>query len=318
MKIAILGATGAVGAQMIECLIEQNIKVDELKLLASKKSEGKIIRFKGKEIVVEEAKESSFDGMNVVLGAVGNEQAKYFSPFIQKAGAIFIDNSSAFRLDDDVPLVIPEINSDDIKMHKGVIANPNCCTIIALMALYGVNKKSKITHIIASTYQAVSGAGVEGINELVNQINGSDEVKVFKDKIAYNVIGEIGGMLSNGYTSEEEKLKYEGRKILHNPDLKVSCTCVRVPVIRSHSISINFKCEKKLEYDDIVDAIKKSEGVRYCDLPMPINTNNQDLVEVGRIRKDEVIGGYALWCTGDQIRKGAASNAVSIIKYLHI
>lgn len=316
MKIAILGATGAVGQAMMESLVEQDIPVSKLVLLASKNSVGKKYLFKGEEIEVIEAKEDSFEGMDVVLGAVENDMAKYFAPYILKSKAVFIDNSSAFRLDDNVPLIVPEINGEDIKNHHGIIANPNCSTIIALMAMYGVNKLSKITHVIASTYQAVSGAGVQGIKELENQIKGSEEVNVFKEKIAYNAICEIGMVNADGYTAEEVKMQNEGRKILHNPNLLVTCTCVRVPVIRCHSISLSFKTEKKLVKEEVIKAIEESEGVKLCDLPTPLNTGNQDLVAVGRIREDHVLDGFALWCCGDQIRKGAASNAVKIIKYL--
>ncbi len=321
MKIAILGATGAVGQQMLSCLEEQNIEITELKLLASARSVGKKFLFKEKEIEVEEAKENSFEGLDIVLGAVESDMSKRFAPFIKKSGAIYIDNSSAFRMNENVPLVVPEINGEDALKHQGIIANPNCSTIISLMAIYAVNKISKITHIVASTYQAVSGAGVNGINELENQVRDIMENKkitseVFSEQIAYNCIPQISEILENDFTAEEMKMQNEGRKIFHNPNLKVTCTCVRVPVIRSHSISLSFKTEKKLSIDEIKNAIKNSKGVKLTDLPMPINTSNLDLVEVGRIRKDEVLDGYALWCCGDQVRKGAATNAVQIIKCL--
>lgn len=326
MRIGILGATGAVGQQMMECLIEQNIPVTELRLLASARSTGKKYLFKNKEILVEEANENSFQNLDVVLGAVESDMSKKFAPFIKKAGAVYIDNSSAFRMDDTVPLVVPEINGEDALKHQGIIANPNCSTIITLMSIYGINKVSKITHMIASTYQAVSGAGVNGIYELEKQVQSiinkkEVETGVFAHQIAYNCIPQISEILDNDFTSEEMKMQNEGRKILHNPDLKVTCTCVRVPVIRSHSISLSFKTERELSKDQILIAIKNSEGVRLVELPnlpMPLNTSNTDVVEVGRIRKDEVIGGYALWCCGDQVRKGAASNAVQIIKCLNI
>ncbi|HEY4532578.1 MAG TPA: aspartate-semialdehyde dehydrogenase [Fusobacterium sp.] len=321
MKIAILGATGAVGQQMMKCLIEQEIPVTTLKLLASAKSAGKKYSFQGTEIYVEEAKEDSFEGMDIVLGAVESDMSKKFAPFIQKAGAVFIDNSSAFRLDEKVPLVVPEINGEDVKYHHGIIANPNCSTIIALMSIYAVDKLSKITDMIASTYQAVSGAGNNGIYELEEQIQTLLEEKpitpkVFSHQIAYNCIPKIGNTLENGFTTEEMKMQDEGRKILHNPNLKISCTCIRVPVMRSHSISLSFRTEKKLSIEEVINAIQNSKGVRLVELPMPLTTGDQDIVEVGRIRQDEVMDGYALWCCGDQIRKGAATNAVQIIKYL--
>lgn len=321
MRIAILGATGAVGQQMIKCLEEQNINVIELRLLASAKSVGKKLKFKNKEISILETNENSFHNIDIVLGAVESNLSLKFAPYIKKAGAVFIDNSSAFRLDKDVPLVIPEINGEDALEHKGIIANPNCSTIISLMAIYGINKLSKVTHIIASTYQAVSGAGTNGINELETQIKdiiSGNEIKsqVFSHQIAYNCIPKISNLLENNFTSEEMKMQNEGRKILHNPELKVTCTCIRVPVIRSHSISLSLKTEEILNINEIRNALKNSDGVKLTELPMPINTSDLDIVEVGRIRKDEVINGYALWCCGDQIRKGAATNAIQIIKCL--
>lgn len=325
MRIAILGATGAVGQQMMDCLIEQNINVTELRLLASARSVGKKYKFKNTELAVKEANENSFENLDVVLGAVESDMSKKFAPFIKKSGAVYIDNSSAFRLDNTVPLIVPEINAEDIKKHQGIIANPNCSTIITLMAIYSINKLSKITHILASTYQAVSGAGINGISELENQIQDLKDGKkvkaeVFSYQIAYNCIPQISEVLDNGFTAEEMKMQNEGRKILHNPELKVTCTCVRVPVIRSHSISLSFRTEKELAMEDIIKALKNSSGVKFVSLPdlaTPLSTSDTDIVEVGRLRKDEVFGGYALWCCGDQVRKGAASNAVQIIKYLN-
>lgn len=321
MRVGILGATGAVGQQMLECLVEQNIDVTELRLLASARSVGKKFKFKDSEISVIEATENSFENLDIVLGAVESDMSLKFAPFIKKAGAVYIDNSSAFRLDKNVPLVVPEINGEDALKHNGIIANPNCSTIISLMSIYAINKISKVTHIIASTYQAVSGAGVNGINELENQVkdiidNKKTSVKVFSHQIAYNCIPQISEILENDFTAEEMKMQNEGRRILHNPDLKVTCTCVRVPIIRSHSISLSFRTETYLSLDEVKAAIQDSEGVKLTQLPMPLNTSNLDIVEVGRVRKDEVIDGYALWCCGDQVRKGAATNAVQIIKCL--
>lgn len=321
MRVGILGATGAVGQQMLECLVEQNIDVTELRLLASARSVGKKFKFKDSEISVIEATENSFENLDIVLGAVESDMSLKFAPFIKKAGAVYIDNSSAFRLDKNVPLVVPEINGEDALKHNGIIANPNCSTIISLMSIYAINKISKVTHIIASTYQAVSGAGVNGINELESQVkdiidNKETTVKVFSHQIAYNCIPQISEILENDFTAEEMKMQNEGRRILHNPDLKVTCTCVRVPIIRSHSISLSFRTETYLSLDEVKAAIQDSEGVKLTQLPMPLNTSNLDIVEVGRVRKDEVIDGYALWCCGDQVRKGAATNAVQIIKCL--
>lgn len=325
MKIGILGATGAVGRQMLDCLIEQEIPVDDLLLLASKKSAGQIIKFKDKDYEVKEVNHDSFKGLDVVLGASSNEVAKQYKDDIVKVGAVFIDNSSAFRMDDDVPLIVPEINGNDVKKHKGVISNPNCSTIITLMAINAINKLSKVKVMIASTYQAVSGAGKGGIDELNNEINDIDyKPSVFPYTIAYNCIPCIGSLKDNLYTSEEMKMENEGKKILHNDDLRVTCTCVRVPVLRSHCISVSLKCERALSVTEVREALSKEDGVILYDdvldnkYPMPLVTSNQDKVYVGRIREDRVLeGGISLFCSGDQIRKGAASNAVGIIKCLY-
>ena len=325
MKIGILGATGAVGRQMIDCLIEQEIPMDDLVLLASKKSAGQIIRFKDKDYEVKEVNHDSFKGLDVVLGASSNEVAKQYKDDIVKAKAVFIDNSSAFRMDDDVPLIVPEINGNDVKKHKGVVSNPNCSTIITLMAINAINKLSKVKVMIASTYQAVSGAGKGGIDELNNEISDLNyEPSVFPYTIAYNCIPCIGSLKENLYTSEEMKMENEGKKILHNDDLRVTCTCVRVPVLRSHCISVSLKCERPLSVSEVREALSKEKGVILYDdvldnkYPMPLVTSNQDKVYVGRIREDRVLdGGISLFCSGDQIRKGAASNAVQIIKCLY-
>ena len=325
MKIGILGATGAVGRQMLDCLIEQEIPVDDLVLLASKKSAGQIIRFKDKDYEVKEVNHDSFKGLDVVLGASSNEVAKQYKDDIVKAKAVFIDNSSAFRMDDDVPLIVPEINGNDVKKHKGVVSNPNCSTIITLMAINAINKLSKVKVMIASTYQAVSGAGKGGIDELNNEINDIGyKPSVFPYTIAYNCIPCIGSLKENLYTSEEMKMENEGKKILHNNDLRVTCTCVRVPVLRSHCISVSLKCERPLSVSEVREALSKEKGVILYDdvldnkYPMPLVTSNQDKVYVGRIREDRVLdGGISLFCSGDQIRKGAASNAVQIIKCLY-
>ena len=325
MKIGILGATGAVGRQMLDCLIEQEIPVDDLVLLASKKSAGQIIRFKDKDYEVKEVNHDSFKGLDVVLGASSNEVAKQYKDDIVKAKAVFIDNSSAFRMDDDVPLIVPEINGNDVKKHKGVISNPNCSTIITLMAINAINKLSKVKVMISSTYQAVSGAGKGGIDELNNEINDIDyKPSVFPYTIAYNCIPCIGSLKDNLYTSEEMKMENEGKKILHNDDLRVTCTCVRVPVLRSHCISVSLKCERALSVTEAREALSKEAGlILYDDVldnkyPMPLVTSDQDKVYVGRIREDRVLeGGISLFCSGDQIRKGAASNAVQIIKCLY-
>lgn len=323
MKIGILGATGAVGQQMLECIEERNISCDELRLLASSRSAGKTMKFKDGELTIQEAKDSAFEGLDFVLGAVEAEFAREFAPAIRRAGAVFIDNSSSFRLDKDVPLVVPEINGEDAKKHNGIISNPNCSTIITLMAVAPVHRLSPIKKMVASTYQAVSGAGINGMRELEAEVAAlaageTYQPKVFPAQIAYNCIPWIGSDTGNGVTTEEAKLGNEGRKILHNPEMQVMCTCVRVPVFRSHSISVSIACERDITVDEAAAAIRAADGVKYIEegYPMPIDTSNQDLVYAGRIRKDPALGGLALWCCGDQIRKGAASNAVEILEYL--
>ena len=324
MKIGILGATGAVGRQMITCLEESSLEINELRLFASERSLGKKIPFNGKDISLQVVGDDSFKDLDYVLGAVSNPLAMEYKDKIIEAGAIFVDNSSAFRLNDDVPLIVPEINGEEALKHKGVIANPNCSTIISLMAIAPIAKLSKVESIVATTFQAVSGAGVEGMRELNDEIEalrkGEDvEPKTFPKQIAYNAIAEIGSMTDNGYTTEEMKMQNEGRKILNLPELKVNCTCVRVPVVRSHSISLLVNTEKELSIEEVENEMDSFEGIKYLndDVPSPIEVANQDIVYVGRLRKDLINEkGISLWCCGDQIRKGAASNAVSIIEYL--
>jgi len=327
-NIAILGASGAVGQQMIKVLEEREFPVNILKPLASARSAGKTILFGGQEIMIEEATENSFEGMDFVLGAVSNAMSQKFAPAIVKAGAVYIDNSSAFRMQDNVPLVVPEINPEDALKHKGIIANPNCSTIITMVALGGIRKLSEIESIVACTYQAVSGAGVEGMFELENQIKASAEGKsaenkVFPCQILSNVIPQIGSELENGYTTEEMKMQNEGRKIMHLPELKVCCTCVRVPVMRSHSIAVQLITKDKITIEAANKAVAEAEGsVLIEDLngrnyPTPLDTTDQDLVYVGRIREDLINEkGLSLWCCGDQVRKGAATNCVQIAELL--
>ena len=327
-NVAVLGATGAVGREMLKVMEEYDIPVNELRPLASAKSAGSEIEFKGQKVKVLEATEDAFEGMDFVLGAVQNPQSKKFAPAIVKSGATYIDNSSAFRMDPEVPLIVPEINIEDAYNNKGIIANPNCSTIITLMAVAGISKVSPIKNMIACTYQAVSGAGVNGLSELENQMKaiaegGEITHKTFPTQIAANVIPWIGDVKDNLYTSEEMKMQNEGRKILHLPELTVTCTCVRVPVMRSHSIAVTLRTEDKVTIAQAEEAIKNFEGAKLIEdidgrcYPTPLDTSNQDIVYVGRVREDLTDeNGLTIWCCGDQIRKGAAANAVQILKYL--
>ncbi|MBQ8074657.1 MAG: aspartate-semialdehyde dehydrogenase [Oscillospiraceae bacterium] len=328
LNVAVLGATGAVGQEMLKILQEYQIPVNTLLPLGSARSAGKMVSFNGKEIPVQEATDDSFNGMDFVLGAVEGEMSRRFAPAIKKSGAVYIDNSSAFRLEPDVPLVVPEINGADAFQHHGIIANPNCCTIIALMAVAGIAKLSPIQKMIACTYQAVSGAGQAGLAELEEQMDAIAKgekpvVKTFATQIALNVIPFIDAPYGNDYTKEEMKMQNEGRRIMHAPDLLVNCTCVRVPVMRSHSIAVTLHTENKVSVEEAKKAVAAYPGVKLIEdyegrcYPTPLDTTDQDIVWVGRIRQDLTDeNGITLWCCGDQIRKGAASNAVQILKLL--
>lgn len=323
-NVAILGATGAVGEQMIRVLWERRFPIGGLRLLSSERSAGGRMDTPFGNAELGLACETAFEGADIVLGAAENDIARRFAPAIRAAGAVFVDNSSAFRMDPDVPLVVPEINPDDALKHNGIISNPNCSTIIALTAVNAINKLSPIEYMVVSTYQAVSGAGAGGPMELEAQVAAlqrgeAAEKRVFRHQIAYNLIPEIGGADGQGYTSEEMKMQNEGRKILHLPELKVSCTCVRVPVVRSHSVSIVVRTKEKISVADAKAAIAKAAGCRLVDdlankqYPMPLDTSDQDIVFVGRIRDDLTSdNGLNIWCCGDQVRKGAATNTVQI------
>ena len=326
--VAVLGATGAVGQEMMNILEERNFPVGKLIPLASARSAGKTLKFKGEDITIQLACDEAFEGVDIVLGAAENDIAKKFAPAIVKAGAVFVDNSSAFRMDPEVPLVVPEVNPEDVKWHKGIISNPNCSTIITVTAVNALNAISPIRAMTASTYQAVSGAGAEGPVELMNEVEALSkgetyEPKVFPYQIAYNLIPQIGGEQFEGYTSEEMKMQNEGRKIMHLPELKVSCTCIRVPVIRRHSISVSCHFDVPVTVEQVREAIAKAPGCKLVDdlakkeYPMPLETSGQDIVYVGRIRPDLTDdNGICLWCCGDQVRKGAATNAIQIAELL--
>ena len=326
--VAVLGATGAVGQEMMKILEERNFPVGKLIPLASARSAGKTLKFRGEDVVIQEACDTAFEGVDIVLGAAENDIAQKFAPAIVKAGAVFVDNSSAFRLDPNVPLIVPEVNPGDAENHKGIISNPNCSTIITVTAVNALNAIAPIRTMTASTYQAVSGAGAGGPVELMNEVEAlregkTYEPKIFSHQIAYNLIPQIGGEAFEGYTSEEMKMQTEGRKIMHLPELKVSCTCVRVPVVRSHSISVSLHFDRHVTVEEVREVLSDAPGVLLVDdlknkrYPMPLETSGQDIVYVGRIRPDLTDdNGICLWCCGDQVRKGAATNAVQIAELL--
>jgi len=326
--VAILGATGAVGQEMMKVLEERNFPVGKLIPLASARSAGKTLKFKGEDVTIQLACDDAFQGVDIVLGAAENDIAKQFAPAIVAAGAVFVDNSSAFRLDPKVPLIVPEVNPEDVSWHNGIISNPNCSTIITMTAVNALNTISPIRTMTTSTYQAVSGAGAGGPIELMAEVEAlregkTYEPKVFSHQIAYNLIPQIGGEAFEGYTSEEMKMQNEGRKIMHLPELRVSCTCVRVPVVRSHSISVSMHFDVPVTVAQVREVLAKAPGVKLVDdlankqYPMPLDTSDQDLVFVGRIRPDLTDdNGICLWCCGDQVRKGAATNAIQIAELL--
>lgn len=335
-NVAILGATGAVGTQMLECLAERDFPVGELKLLASARSAGKVVEWCGREVVIEEARPEAFEGMDIVLGAADDDIAKALLPEAVRRGATVVDNSHAFRLDEDVPLVVPEINPQDVAWNKGLISNPNCATIIGLVPTWPLHRLGHVSRMIVSTYQAASGAGVPGMRQLENELGaigrGEElpEPTAFVDQLASNLIPQIGSEKFEGFTSEEMKLQNEGRKIMHLPELRVNCTCVRVSVLRSHSESITLEFEEPVSLEDAREALAAAPGVKLVDdltadlardrYPMPLYTSDQDLIWVGRIRRDisnpEQGRGITFWCCGDQIRKGAATNAVQVAELL--
>lgn len=333
-NIAILGATGAVGQEFLDLIKERNFPYDNLKLLASKRSAGKIINFMGKDYTVEEATDDSFKDIDIALFAGGSASTK-FAPAAVKSGAVVIDNSSAFRMDPTVPLIVPEVNPEAIQHHKGIIANPNCSTIIMAMALKPLYDKAKIKRVVVSTYQAVSGAGKEAIDELDNQVqaivgNRPIEANILPSaslpkhyQIAFNVIPHIDVFVEDNYTKEEMKMVHETHKIFNDYSIGITATTVRVPIYRSHSESINVEFESEVSVDQARELLAAFPGVILQDnpsemsYPMPLFTSSQNEVFVGRIRKDNSVQhGLNLWVVGDQIRKGAALNALQIAEYM--
>ena len=326
--VAVVGATGAVGLEMIKTLEKRNFPVGKLTLLASARSAGKTLKFRGTDITLQELTKDSFAGVDIALFSAGGGISREFAPLAVKAGCVVVDNSSAFRQDDKVPLVVPEINATDVKSHHGIIANPNCTTAITLMALYPLHQAFTVKRVFASSYQAVSGTGAKAIEELERQVGqvvrGEAVTKeVYPHQIAFNVLPHVDSFLPTGYTKEEMKMENEGRKIMHHPAFRASVTCVRVPVYRSHSVAVSAEFAKPVTVAAARAVLQKAPGLDVVDdpenkkYPMPLFTSEKYNCEVGRIRLDCALdNGLCFWVSGDQLLKGAALNAVQIAEEL--
>ncbi len=327
-QIAIVGATGAVGAELLDVLDRRDFLVGKLRLLASPRSAGKTLSFRGEKISVEELKKDSFAGIDIAFFSAGGNTSREFVPIAREAGAFVIDNSSTFRMEPDVPLVIPEINGRDVAQHHGIIANPNCTTAVTLMALYPLHLAFGVKRIFASSYQAVSGTGARAIEELKKQIAASHEnatpiAEVYPHPIAFNVLPHVDSFLPDGYTKEEMKMQNEGRRIMHLPNFRASVTCVRVPVYRAHSVAVSAEFERPVSVDEAREVLAKAPGLDLLDepqrnrYPMPLDAAGKDNCQVGRVRLDCALeNGLAFWVSGDQLLKGAALNAVQIAELL--
>lgn len=330
MNIAIVGASGAVGQEFLRVLEQQNFPIDRLELFGSKRSAGRVYKFRGRDYMVRElSHDSDFSGIDIAFTSAGASVSKEYAETITRHGALMIDNSSAFRMDEDVPLVVPEVNGDDaFNTPRNIIANPNCTTIQMVVALKPINDLSPIRRVHVATYQAASGAGAAAMDELVEQYaqlqrGDAPTVEKFAYQLAYNVIPQIDVFTDNGYTKEEMKMYNETKKIMHAPDLQVSATCVRVPVMRAHSEALWVKTESALSLEQVREAFEKAEGLVVLDrpadkvYPMPLDIADKDPVFVGRLRKDLTDeNGISFWIVGDQIKKGAALNAVQIAQYI--
>src|SRR2546428_340867 len=333
--VAIVGATGAVGAELLRVLERRNFPVKKLRPISSARSAGKWISFRGESVAVEQLTDRSFDKIDIVFFSAGGELSRSWVPVARESGAVVIDNSSVFRMNADVPLVIPEINGEDARQHRGVIANPNCTTAIALMAIYPLHRVFGVRRVLAASYQAVSGSGQRAIDELTRQVEAfcspvadapashSEAATVYPHPIAFNVLPHVDVFLENGYTKEEMKMQNEGRKIMHLPTFRASVTCVRVPVYRAHSVAINAEFEKSVSVEHAREVLAKAPGLELVDepqnnrYPMPLSVAGKDNCEVGRIRVDCAFeNGLSFWVSGDQLLKGAALNAVQIAELL--
>jgi aspartate-semialdehyde dehydrogenase len=336
--IAIAGATGAVGIELLRVLERRNFPVRKVRALASERSAGKSVSFRGQAIPVEELTENSFEKIDIAFFSAGGERSRKFASIARNAGAVVIDNSSTFRMDSDVPLVIPEINPQDVKQHRGLIANPNCTTAVALMAIYPLHRAFGVRRVFAASYQAVSGSGARAIEELRNQTAAAVQARpasaplrrgeqsapqVYPHPIAFNVLPHVDVFLESGYTKEEMKMQDEGRKIMHLPEFRASVTCVRVPVYRAHSVAVSAEFEKPVSVDEAREVLAKAPGLELVDephnnrYPMPLDVAGKDNCQVGRVRRDCALeNGLAFWVSGDQLLKGAALNAVQIAELL--
>jgi aspartate-semialdehyde dehydrogenase len=328
INTAIMGATGAVGTEFLRILEERKFPLGELRLLASSRSAGKKLEFKGEELTVQELTHSSFEGIQLVLASAGAKISREFASSAVKAGAVVVDNTSYFRMHDDVPLVVPEINPEDMGSHKGIIANPNCSTIIMVVPLWPLHQEFGVKRVVVSTYQAASGAGAQAMHELIEESRAMLEGRTFERTViphqyAFNLFPHNSGMKENGYCEEEIKMVRETQKIFKEPEFKVTATCVRVPVLRAHSESLNIELKRDVSVEEVYQVLRQAEGVEVLEdrgsnrWPMPIDASSRDPVYVGRVRKDlSQLNTVEMWISGDQIRKGAALNAVQIAEKL--
>ena len=329
-SVAVVGATGAVGTEMLKVLEKRAFPVDRIRLLASARSKGRKLRFRGEEVEVEELTSESFKGVELALFSAGGERSREFAPAAAAAGAVVVDNSSAFRMDPGTPLVVPEVNPDDVKGHKGIIANPNCSTIIMVVPVWPLHRGNRVRRIVCSTYQAASGAGATAMQELIDQSGDvlagrPAEPRVFPHPIAFNLFSHNSSLDEEGYNTEEMKMVDETRKMFHDDDIAVCVTCVRVGVLRAHSEALNIEFEDPITAEEVRETLREAPGVRVVDdrernhFPMPLEAAEHDEVLVGRIRRDISLPdgrGIAMFISGDQLLKGAALNAVQIAELL--
>jgi aspartate-semialdehyde dehydrogenase len=327
-NVAVVGATGAVGAELLRVLERRNFAVNQLRAFGSSRSAGKLVEFGQRSIAVEQLVESAFSEIDLAFFSAGGEISRHWVPLARQAGATVIDNSSVFRMEPDVPLVIPEINSEDVRQHRGVIANPNCTTAVALIAIYPLHRVFGVRRVFAASYQAVSGSGARAIAELQEQVEASIQHRstrpqVYPHPIAFNVLPHVDAFLESGYTKEEMKMQNEGRKIMHLPEFQASVTCVRVPVYRTHSVAVSAEFEKPVSVEQAREVLAKAPGLELIDeprsnrYPTPLEAAGKDNCQVGRVRRDCAFeNGLCFWVSGDQLLKGAALNAVQIAELL--